>query len=256
LSTVLKRLRIDRLPALDTIVKAEGTASNHFGDLFGNGRAVGTLMLWGTFIGVCAVVSFFSQSLTYLYTQAGKSNSLGVDAMAAYSTGAILGGLLLPLFARRWHANRVLMVAIFAACAATVVQGLVLPMTDAINLTLAGLCGAFVSGSFFILYPPAVRFYPTAIRSTGIGAAVAFGRIGNIVTPLLSGLMLGAGYSATNIFLTMALPLMISLVALAVFHRISTRAENQAETEHVADNMPDTIMRTAPRGSAPGSAAA
>jgi predicted MFS family arabinose efflux permease len=234
LAKILQRLHIEQMPSVES-KSAEGLSRNHFGKLFTQGRALGTCLLWATFIGVCAVVSFFSNSLPTLYAHAGKSGS---TAMAFYSSGAIAGGLLLPLFVRLWHANRVLLGAIFVACVVTFCQGLVLPMVDGVNLTLAALCGAFVSGSFFILYPPAVKFYPTAIRSTGIGAAVAFGRFGNVATPAAAGFMLNAGYSAATVFETMAAPLVISFVALTIFHKV-TESKNSESVTRITQ--PDSV---------------
>jgi MFS family permease len=181
--------------------------------------AYGTALLWATFIGVGWPLSFFTNWLTKIYTQAGHAATTGIDAMNAYSTGAIVGGLLLPLLSRRWHHDKVLIASIFAAALATATLGSVLAGIAPVHMATSFLCGVFVSGSFFMLYPPAVRFYPTDIRSTGIGAAVAFGRIGNTVSPTVAGLMLGAGLAPKVVFWTMAAPLLLSCAALYLFHR-------------------------------------
>ena len=110
--------------------------------------------------------------LRQIYTYAGQPAIAGVDAMAWYSGGAMVGGLLLPLLTRRWHHDKVL-IAIFAAgLVVTAGLGLVLAFPAPVHLGFSFLCGVFVSGAFFMLYPPAVRFYPTDIRSTGVGAAL------------------------------------------------------------------------------------
>ena len=160
-----------------------GGRRNHLRDLFSEGRAAGTALLWVTFIGICAPVSFFTNWLTSILTHAGKATEVGVNAIAFYSAGAMFGGLVLPLFARRWHVNKVLLAAIVLAVVSCTAMGLVLPFGNTAILVVATICGIFVSGAFFMLYPPAARFYPTHIRSTGIGAAVAFGRIGNMLSP-------------------------------------------------------------------------
>ena len=87
-----------------------------------------------------------------------------------------------------------------------------------VNMAVAFACGMFASGSFYLLYPPAVRFYPTEIRSTGVGAAVAFGRIGNVLSPLVASLLLEAGVAPGAVFVAMALPLLVSFAAMGVFH--------------------------------------
>lgn len=199
------------------------------GELFAPGRALGTSLLWATFIGMGWAVSFFTNWLTKIYTHAGQSADAGVDGMAWYSAGAIVGGLLLPLFTRRWHADKVLMASIFAAAIACVAMGQVIHLEATLNLAVAFLCGVFVSGAFFMLYPPAVRFYPTDMRSTGIGAAVAFGRIGNTLSPAVAGAMLGAGLGPATVFWAMAAPMLMSCVAMGLFHRhTSVRAAREA----------------------------
>jgi AAHS family 4-hydroxybenzoate transporter-like MFS transporter len=222
LKATLRRLRIAETPAVP-IEPAGGRAQVR--ELFGHGRALGTGLLWATFVGTCATVSFFTTWLTLIYTYAGKPAADGVSAMAAYSFGGIVGGLAIPPFSARWNVNLVLMATILAGAASCAVLGSVLHLGDAVNLGAAFACGVFVPGAFYLLYPPAVRFYPTAIRSTGIGSAVAVGRIGNTLSPLAAGYMLSAGFGAPAVFWAMALPMAGSFLALLLFHRLTGGAE-------------------------------
>ena len=199
---------------------------NRLRDLFSAGRATGTSLLWAMFIGVCFVVSFFTNWLTLILTHAGKPTEIGVDAIAFYSAGAMFGGLVLPLFTRRWHVNKVLLASIIAAVLSCVCMGLVLASSNTLILAVATVCGVFVSGAFFLLYPPAARFYPTHMRSTGIGSAVAFGRIGNMLSPAAAGFMLGAGMQPSTVFFAIAMPMVLSCVALVAFHRLTGADES------------------------------
>ena len=223
LSAMLARLRLSEIPApeADESVGGRGKVSA----LFTDGRALGTSLLWLTFIGVCAAVSFFTNWLTLIFTYAGKSPVEGAQVASAYWAGGIVSGLLLPLFALRWHVNYVLMATIAVAASCSIALGLAVDGAMAMNLALAGIAGMFVNGSFYLLYPPAVRFYATEIRSTGIGAAVAFGRIGNVLSPWAAGRLLGAKIAPITVFEAMALPLLLSFVALAVFHRMTAHKE-------------------------------
>lgn len=198
---------------------------NRLQDLFANGRAAGTALLWATFIGVCFAVSFFTNWLTTIYTHAGKSSDVGVNATGFYSAGAMVGGLVLPLFTRLWRTNTVLLASIALAVASCVAIGLVLPFDTRTNLAVATLCGVFVSGAFFMLYPPVARFYPTHIRSTGIGAAVAFGRIGNMTSPIIAGYMLGAGLPPSWVFYAVAAPMVLSCITLVAFDRLTAAVD-------------------------------
>ena len=222
LAAVLRALAID--PAAATVQPEAPLAGSRLAALFAPGRAWGTALLWATFIGVGWPLSFFTNWLTKMYTQAGHAAAVGVDAMSAYSAGAIAGGLLLPLFSRRWHHDKVLMACLLMAAFVTAAMGMALGRATEVHMSVAFLCGVFVSGAFFMLYPPAVRFYSTDVRSTGIGAAVAFGRIGNTLSPLAAGLMLAKGVTPTMVFWSMAAPLLMSCAALYLFHRHSAAA--------------------------------
>lgn len=188
-------------------------------DLFARSRALGTCLLWATFIGVGSTLSFFSTWLPKIYVNVGKTADAGADAMAAYSAGAIVGGLLLPWLGRLWHVNRVLLGTLIAGAASCVLMGSVLQMSGSINVLVAASCGVFVSGAFFLLYTPATRFYPTAMRSTGVGWGVAFGRFGNFFSPLIAGWMLTAGVGPKHVFWTLAGPFLFASLALYLFHR-------------------------------------
>lgn len=221
LADVLGRLRLTELPAPEADPRAGGRAQVRA--LFMDGRALGTSLLWLVFIGVCAMVSFFTSWLPLIFVSAGKTAIEGAQASSAYWSGGIVSGLLLPLFALRWHVNRVLMCAIFAAGLCCVTLGVTVAGAMPLNLVIAFGAGMFVNGSFYLLYPPAVRFYPTEIRSTGIGAAVAFGRIGNVLSPLVAGRLLALGFAPVAVFEGMALPLLISFAALVAFHRLTMK---------------------------------
>ena len=56
---------------------------------------------------------------------------------------------------------------------------------------------------------------------TGIGTAVAFGRIGNVLSLLAASLLLEMKVSPTLVFVAMAAPLLVSLLSLAAFHAAS-----------------------------------
>ncbi len=197
-----------------------------FAELFTQGRATGTVLLWVTFVGICFAVSYFTNSLTATFNGAGKPDDVGIDATMYYSLGAMAGGLILPLFARRWRGTMVLLAAIVGAVASCITIALLLPAGYAVNMSAAFACGVFVSGAFFLLYPPAVQFYPTHIRATGIGAAIACGRMfGNVPSPKVAGYMLGGGgYTASSVFFVVAAPMVVSCITLIIFDRHTRRS--------------------------------
>lgn len=57
--------------------------------------------------------------------------------------------------------------------------------------------------------------YPPSIRNTGVGAAVAAGRLGTIAGPLLAGTLLGVGQTASD-FLTFLIPIILLSGLMAI----------------------------------------
>jgi AAHS family 3-hydroxyphenylpropionic acid transporter len=62
------------------------------------------------------------------------------------------------------------------------------------------------------MYALSPGIYPTYVRGTGVGFALAVGRIGSATGPLLAGAMLGSGLGPTQV-----LEVMAPLMALAGF---------------------------------------
>ncbi|NJJ38737.1 MFS transporter [Paenibacillus apii] len=69
-------------------------------------------------------------------------------------------------------------------------------------LIAAGVCLSFFNlGAWGGMYAYTPELYPTAIRSTGVGMAASFGRIGGIIAPLLVGVLVEWSVSIQAIFL-------------------------------------------------------
>ena len=60
----------------------------------------------------------------------------------------------------------------------------------------------------------AASFYPTAVRSTGVGWALGVGRVGSIVGPLIGGTLLSMGWSPQRIFLAGMAPALCASIAI------------------------------------------
>ena len=65
----------------------------------------------------------------------------------------------------------------------------------------------------------AAKFYPTAIRATGVGWALAVGRIGSIVGPSVGGILLATKVDIRTIFLFAAVPPLVAATAYLTMGR-------------------------------------
>jgi MFS transporter, AAHS family, 4-hydroxybenzoate transporter len=80
-------------------------------------------------------------------------------------------------------------------------------------MTITFVPGFVVQGAQGGLSAVAATFYPTSIRSTGIGWCLGVGRVGSIVGPLLGGMMLRLDWSPRQILMAGAIPALCAAAA-------------------------------------------
>ena len=78
--------------------------------------------------------------------------------------------------------------------------------------------GALINGVQTTMYALAAHVYPAAIRATGVGTAVSFGRIGAVLTGFIGAWALEWGGPAT-FFAVIAVAMAVCFVALAAVRR-------------------------------------
>jgi AAHS family 4-hydroxybenzoate transporter-like MFS transporter len=162
-------------------------------DLFTEGRAVGTLLLWFPFFMSLLVIYFIVSWLPALFRDSGMAISTGVRAAAFFSFGGIFGSLAEGLLIGGFGAYRILM-AEFGLAGLLIGALAFVPSSFGLAVTLTFALGFVVMGAQAGLNVQAAVFYPMSIRSTGIGWGLAIGRIGSIVGPLIGGVLLSNGW--------------------------------------------------------------
>jgi AAHS family 4-hydroxybenzoate transporter-like MFS transporter len=78
--------------------------------------------------------------------------------------------------------------------------------------------GGLINAVQTTMYALAAHVYPTAVRATGVGTAVAFGRIGGVLSPSVGSWALESGGSS-RYFTLIAATMAMALVALAAIRR-------------------------------------
>ncbi|CAD6541518.1 MFS transporter [Paraburkholderia sabiae] len=207
--------------------KADGGAP--VAELFRAGRAPVTLILWGISFMNLIDLYFLSNWLPTVMRDAGYSPSTAVIVGTVLQTGGVIGTLLLGWFIERFGFVRVLF-ACFALGAVSV------GAIGAVSHALAWLLVVVFAGGFCIVGgQPAVNalaghFYPTTLRSTGIGWSLGIGRIGSVIGPLVGGQLIALNWSNAQLFHAAALPVLCSaalVLTLAVARRRGGPAKAQ-----------------------------
>ncbi|MEF2966000.1 MFS transporter [Paenibacillus sp. M1] len=82
-------------------------------------------------------------------------------------------------------------------------------------LILAGICLSFFNlGAWGGMYAYTPELYPTRVRSTGVGLAASFGRVGGIIGPYLVGMLVAREVSIGAIFWIFFITVLIGAVAV------------------------------------------
>ncbi|RQU91375.1 3-(3-hydroxy-phenyl)propionate transporter MhpT [Burkholderia cenocepacia] len=162
--------------------------------LFGDGRTTSTVALWVSYFCTLIVLYFLLNWLPSLMASRGLDRAHVGLVQIAFNVGAGLGALGIGAALDRMRASRVvggMYVGIVLSLAALAAAPGFWSLAAA-----AFAAGMFVVGGQSVLYALSAIYYPTAMRGTGVGAAVAVGRLGSVVGPLAAATLLAAGRSA------------------------------------------------------------
>ena len=193
--------------------------------LFGEGRWAMTLLLWAANFLALVVMYLLLNWLPTLVAAMGHTAADGAHASLAFNLSAVAGALLLGVSADRLGARNPLTVAFLALGAALAVLAASAGLSTI--LMASGAAGFLVIGSQYVLYGMAPGLYPVRVRSAAAGAAVAAGRIGAILAPLLAGELRQAGWTAGQV---LAANVPVALAAGLAVVMLMRRPSSQTET--------------------------
>jgi AAHS family 4-hydroxybenzoate transporter-like MFS transporter len=195
-------------------------------DLFRNGLALRTTILWTVNLFNLVGNYFILSWLPAILHAKGLSPTDSILATTMYALGSIICALITAPIVDRFGVERIIagILCLGAACLLSV--GLFeLPFW----LLCVVVCGAGIGigGCQHGINSVSGALYPAAIRATGVGWALGFGRIGQIGGPLIGGTLLGMGWASRDIFLAASGPAACVAIGVATLgwlrHRHDTR---------------------------------
>ena len=217
-------------PNTRLVVREKAASGAPVAELFRAGRTPVTLILWAISFMNLIDLYFLSNWLPTVMHEAGYTPATAVIVGTVLQTGGVVGTLLLGWFIERFGFVRVLFVCFVAAT-------LTVGMIGMVAQTLPWLLAVVFAGGFCVVGgQPAVNalaghFYPTSLRSTGIGWSLGIGRIGSVIGPLVGGQLIALNWSNAALFHAAAVPVLCSallVIALAGATRQRDNATAQA----------------------------
>ena len=212
-------LRIDE--STEYIANEESKGGVPVVHLFRDGRGMVTILLW--IINFMNLLNLYSLAnwLPTVVTGMGYSNQTAVLVGTILQVGGTIG-----TFGLAWLIARAGFLPMLLATFAVATISIAAIGTPGISLALLFVI-VFIAGWCVVGGQPGINafaatFYPTYLRSTGVGFGLGIGRIGAIVGPLIGGRMMAAQWTPQQLFWAAAVPALIcalTLVALRIVMR-------------------------------------
>jgi AAHS family 4-hydroxybenzoate transporter-like MFS transporter len=204
--------------------KRDGVPAMH---LFRDGRAMATALLWITnFMNLFNLFSL-ANWLPTVATRAGYSTATAVLIGTTLQVGGTISPFILTWFILRQGFVPVLTVT-FAIAAASVAMIGYPGLSLALLVATVFIAGATVVGAQPSLNALAGSYYPTYLRSTGVGWALGIGRAGSVVGPVMAGQFIAMQWTTTDIFRALAIPAVVSMVAMRCLRGTMRRLKTSA----------------------------
>lgn len=179
-----------------------------FKALFGDGRGTATAALWISYFFTLTVMYMLLNWLPSLLLAQGFSKPQAGSIQMLFNIGGAIGSLLGGVMLDRANRTAVVLLSYGGLLAALAGLGLASGMPA---MAAAGFAaGLFMVAAQLVLYALAPPVYPVSVRATGVGAAVAIGRIGSVTGPLAAGQILAAGAGSAGVLLAASPGLVIA----------------------------------------------
>ena len=183
--------------------------------LFHQGRAGGTVLIWVVNFLNLLNLYFLAAWLPTVAAEAGFSPSTSILVGSTLQIGGTFGALALGWFIHRLGFVPVLVSCFTLACINIALIGhpglSLMVLISVVFVTGIGIVGGQAGVNAL-----SATYYPTDLRSTGIGAGLGVGRIGSIIGPTL-GEYMRKEWPVQELFYAAAIPALVAALVLLFF---------------------------------------
>lgn len=216
-------------PRSAAIVKAGARA------IFSGALLRRTVFLWIGFAFLTVSFYFANTWTPKLIADATGNAGLGVRAGVLIAVGGVLGALAFAALCLRFRPRLVTVLLMF--CGAVSFTLFANNFANAgLGLVLAVAVGMFANGGLAAFYAISPTIYPAAVRGTGVGLMIGFGRAAAIIAPIFTGYLLKAGWAPDTVYQLFAGLLIVAGIATLLLDG-SYRGYSE-DPEAAADGLP------------------
>lgn len=214
------------------VVKEESRKGVPVMHIFRDGRGLATVMLWVVFFMNLFNLYSLASWVPTVVTGAGYSTRTAVLVGTMIQVGGTISPFLMAWLVMRSGFIPVLTCAFVMAAVSIGAIGQIINVSLALLVVAVTIAGACITGSQPSLNALGATFYPTYLRSTGLGWALGIGRAGSIVGPYMAGKFLAWEWTSQQIFMALTVPAITSAIMIFMLQfamGTSTAARPQVE---------------------------
>jgi AAHS family 4-hydroxybenzoate transporter-like MFS transporter len=219
--------RLKATPDVNFVVpgaRIAGAQSFHVKQLFSDGLAVITPLIWMLYITFLATNYFLHSWMPLLFRDAGLSIQETAFAAAMFDVGGVLGALISGRMVDKYGVAVVVGLFIIAIPAVAVIG--VLPHSVPLVSLAIFVSGYCLVGITLCMSAIVGSVYPTEIRAKGIGWAYGLGRFGSILSPVVGGWLIAMSLPISQLFLAPVVPLAVGTVGCFYLMKLCVRRFN------------------------------
>ena len=188
-------------------------------ELFTDGRAMATILIWVIYFMNLLNLYFLNSWLPTIISDAGIPQATAIRLTSLFQIGGIAGAIVLGRLLDRTFSFWILAGSYAWAAAFVYAIGHSGASVAMLAVTIA-CAGVGIIGGQNASHALSSEFYPTRIRSTGVGWALGIGRIGSIVGPVIGGLLLTQNTPMRDVFWAALIPAFIAAASAATIATI------------------------------------
>jgi len=188
-----------------------------------------TIALWCAFLSCMLSVYFIFAWLTSLLTGAGFDSATASTGITVFNLGGVLGAILGSVAIARFGSKPAIltMAAIAVASAGVLAFMRLTPAVSTVLLiAMITILGGAINAVQIMMYVVATHIYPTPVRATGVGTALAVGRTGAVLSGYVGSWVIDFG-GAPAYFGTIAAMMAAALVSLSAVRRHVRRSPDR-----------------------------
>ncbi|WP_333495482.1 MFS transporter [Kluyvera sp. CHPC 1.251] len=210
------------------------------GVIFSPRYLVGTIMLCLTYFMGLLIFYLLTSWLPLLIRETGATLSQASVITALFPLGGGIGVLVLGALMDKINPNKVVAVGYLLTGIFVCLVGF-----STSNLVLMGvmvfIAGTIMNGAQSSMPALAAGFYPTQGRATGVAWMLGLGRFGGILGAFSGAFLMQAELSFKTIFALLAIPAVLSAIALMVKYAASKNQQNKSD--NAAATLPESAQK-------------